>query len=201
MAVETQPFPKTLPKLRDVIELEFEVKRVVRAATDEGGAATEEEQIWVTVSTETPIKRWFGIEILGHQPNEVDLKDAKDGLPLYLEHGMSEFLPDPDLMIGSVRDLTLESGKIRGWLDFSDSARAQQAKKDVLARHWRYMSVGRVGSKVKETKAPVKGGDAEARVVSWKPAEASLVGIRSTSSRRSTGVPGRVPGRVRGKQP
>ena len=173
MPATLKPFPKSLPKVRDLVELELEI-REVRAATDEAPA---EEQIWVTLSTESPVKRWFGQEVLGHQPSEVDLKDAKQGIPLYLEHGMSEFMPDPDLMIGSVRDLTIENSKLRGWLDFSSSARGQQARADVKAGHWRWGSVGRIRDKAKETKAPVNGDDREVRVVRWKPVEWSLVGV------------------------
>ena len=45
-----------------------------------------------SLSSEAPVERDFGIEILDHSPQAIDLSRARDGLPLLFNHDMFDLL-------------------------------------------------------------------------------------------------------------
>jgi len=106
---------------------------------------------------------------------------ARKGLSLYLEHGGGAGIPNPDLFIGSVINIELNETKKRleGDLRFTSSARAQQAKADVLSRDLKWLSLGRIAKKDKPVEQPdLKQGEKPTYLVTrWMPVEESLVGI------------------------
>ncbi len=83
-----------------------------------------ERMVPASLSSERPVQRWFGAEVLQHTPDAVDLTRAQDGLPFLFNH-------DSGQPIGLVRNIRVEDGKLRGDLHFSRNARATDVWADV----------------------------------------------------------------------
>lgn len=174
--------PATLPQQYLCCELEFE--RSARAAGDEGA---EEEVITVTISTETPHKRRWGVEILSHEESAIDMSLARKGLSLLLEHG-GEFDPYsgtagrilPGHHLGFVDNIRVKSKKLVGDAHFEDSPHAQEVKRGVLSQPptRRFVSVGWLPILAKQTKVAKEPGQINEFIwTRWKPVEVSVVSI------------------------
>lgn len=118
------------------------------------------------LSSEQPVERWFGQEVLVHSTKAVNLDRARDGsLPLLFSH-------DPTRLIGSVTNIRLEDGRLRGTLTFGRSEDAEERWRDVQDGHLRSVSIGyTLDEWVQE-----KGSD-EVKVTRWTLLEASMVSI------------------------
>jgi HK97 family phage major capsid protein/HK97 family phage prohead protease len=136
---------------------------------DDGDGAPETYDI--TASSEQPVDRWFGREILDHDPKSVDLSraDPEHGLPLLSVHdGRS-------LPIGRVRKLKAKDGKLQGRLQPSASTRGQEAS-TLLKEGHRELSIGYDVSQYDYT--PGKAGQPDTyRATKWQPMEISMVGV------------------------
>lgn len=137
-----------------------------REATVERAAA-EDGRIPIALSSETPVARWFGTEILDHGSTALDVKRLKArGLPLLDAH-------DTRQQIGRVEDITLDKDRVlRGMARFSESARAQEIKRDMLAGIRTDISIGyRVDEYL------VNEREEEYRATRWTPLECSTVAV------------------------
>ena len=130
-------------------------------------ADDEQRSIEASLSSETPVARRDGDEVLAHSPEAVDLSRAP--LPLLEGHDQSR------LNIGLVENLALEGGKLRGKLRFGASARARELWEDVKTGIIRGISVGYEVLKTERQ----RGGY---RVVRWRPVEISLVAVPADST-------------------
>jgi HK97 family phage major capsid protein len=130
----------------------------------------ETRTVELALSSETPYERWFGMEILGHGPGEVDLSRLSNGAALLLGH-------DPDNQIGVVESCRLDSDRVlRCTVRFSRSAHAEEIFQDVLDGIRTKVSVGYMTSDYAMTKGE-NGGPDIYRFTGWTPYEASLVAI------------------------
>lgn len=77
-------------------------------------AADEDTRtVAASMSSETPVRRWFGNEILSHDASAVNLERINGGaLPLLWGH-------DTDAMLGAAEGFRLENGRLVGQLRFS----------------------------------------------------------------------------------
>lgn len=100
---------KTKPKVSPVQQ------RNVSLAT--ASAVEESRSLRAALSSEEPVKRYFGTEVLRHSSDAIDLsRAAENGLPLLINHD------DQSLPIGRVQNIALErDGVLRGDLTFSES--------------------------------------------------------------------------------
>jgi HK97 family phage major capsid protein len=137
------------------------------ADTEEGDGAEEYD---VSLSSEEPVGRWFGNEILDHSAKSVDLTRAEQGLPLLKNHDSYGALP-----IGRIHGLKAAGGKLRGTMTFAPTADGKDAKALVDFGH-REMSVGYSVDRYEVTEGR---GDAPStyRATRWTPLEASLVSV------------------------
>ena len=120
-----------------------------------------ERTIEASLSSEYPVQRAKGKEVLVHDQNAVDLSRAP--LPLITGHDTQE------LPVGVVEGLRVEGGKLRGSLRFGESQRAQEVYADVKSGILRSLSVGYIVGATERAQ-----GDSY-RVTKWQPYEASLV--------------------------
>ncbi len=90
-------------------------------------AVNEDGTIEISFSSETDqVERWFGIEVLSHEPGAMDMTRAQHGLPFLLNH-------DPDELLGRVENIRIgPDRKGRGTVRFSSSPEAQQVRQDML---------------------------------------------------------------------
>jgi HK97 family phage major capsid protein/HK97 family phage prohead protease len=99
-------------------------------------AQPEQRSIACILSTETPVIRQGYREVLKHNDSAVDLSRADDGvLPLLWSH-------DPAQHLGSVRDIRIHDGKLRGTLHFAKGDFAEEKWQAVRDGHLRHVSVG-----------------------------------------------------------
>jgi len=129
-------------------------------------ADNDARTIPAALSSEIPVSRWFGTEVLVHESDAIDLSRAVDGLPMLFNH-------NADQPIGIIRDIRLDAdSKLRGVLHFSKNAKASEVWDDVRDGFLKDISIGYQIRKWKE--------DAESdtvRVTDWLIHEASVVTV------------------------
>lgn len=141
-----------------------------RAAVDE-----EARTVSISFSSEYPVERWFGNEILDHSPSSVNLGRLQDGAPLLLGHDWRD-------QIGVVETASVGADKIgRATVRFGKSARAQEIFQDVVDGIRSKISVGyRIDEMVLEKQDKEKGDTY--RATRWTPHEISIVPVPADPS-------------------
>jgi HK97 family phage major capsid protein/HK97 family phage prohead protease len=139
-----------------------------RAAKIDEDARTVE----LSFSSETPVERWFGSEVLAHD-GKVRLDRMNTGAPLLINH-------DTDDQVGVIEKAYIDGDKGRAVVRFSKSARGEEIFQDVRDGIRRLVSVG---YRIHETKTEKKSGGVEViRVTDWEPLEISLVAVPADAS-------------------
>lgn len=161
-------------EIRSLIDQINEKKPQLRAqiiAAPERAGEADQNTFEISVSSEAPYERWFGIEVLGHKDGEVDMSWLKSGnAPLLLQH-------DHGRQIGVIDSARLENGRVTAVVRFGSSALAQEIKQDVEDGIRSNVSIG---YRVDEMVLTKKGGDQkpdEYRVTKWRGHEASIVSV------------------------
>lgn len=133
----------------------------------------DDRTISFSCSSETPVERYFGDEILDHDPRSIRLARFQDGAPLLMSHDSCE-------QIGVVESATLDQRKLVVTVRFSKGEAGQAALDDVRDGIRRNVSVGyRVYEMALENE---KEGRKTFRILDWEPIEVSLVSIPADSS-------------------
>ena len=117
-------------------------------------------------SSEHPVARYFGNEVLSHDASAADLSRLNDGAPLLFNH-------DVDRVIGVVEAARIDDKARRGYarVRFSKNEFAQEILADVKDGILRNVSFGYSIDKMEER----GGGDYVA--TAWSPYEISMVSI------------------------
>jgi len=138
----------------------------------------ENRTIMIGVSSEEPVERRFGMEVLGHNEDEIDMAFMSQGRsPLLLDH-------DATKQIGVVEEFGIDSENKRtvAKVRFSKNQMADEVYRDVLDGIRQNISVGyQVNSMEKEDEE--RDGVPIYRVNSWSPLEISAVSIPADQSR------------------
>ena len=141
------------------------------------GAIDEEKRIVrIGVSSETPVERDFGLEVLGHNKEDIDMEFMASGrAPLLNNHKMDE-------QIGVVRSFYLDEAQRRtvALVEFGKSALAQEVFEDVRTGIKQNISVGYSINKMVRSK---DGEGKEYYRASWTPMEASIVAVPADPSK------------------
>jgi HK97 family phage major capsid protein len=136
---------------------------VERAGIDES-----KRTIRLSFSSETPCERYFGVETLGHAPEEVDLSRLNGGGALLRQH-------NPDQQVGVVERAWTEGTKGYAEVRFSRSQSGESEWQDVKDGIRTLCSVGYEIQAMKEIEK--KDEISSFRVTRWKPYEISLVSV------------------------
>lgn len=120
-------------------------------------------------SSETPVERWFGEEILDHSAGAIRLDRLEGGAALLVNH-------DWDDQVGVVERVEIGADRRgRAKVRFGRSARADEILQDVSDGIRRHVSFGYIIHKIEvETR---KGAPDLVRVTDWEPYEISLVSV------------------------
>lgn len=127
----------------------------------------EKRTVRMAVSSEEPVDRSFGKEVLDHDERSIDLEFAKSGrMPLLLDH-------DPRQQIGVVEDVRLDGSarRLRATVRFGKNGLAKDVFEDVVDGIRTNISVGY------HVKSMVEDGEGSYRVDNWLPMEVSVVSI------------------------
>ena len=152
----------TLSKIENLRSLVGKYQRAEMTTFDE----VEDRTYEFPFSSEYPVARYFGNEILSHEKGAADLSRLNDSAPLLFNH-------DPDRVIGVVERAYLDDKKRKGYakVRFSRNPFAQEVLSDVKDGVLRNVSFGYSIDKMEER----EGGDFVA--TSWAPYEVSVVSI------------------------
>lgn len=140
-----------------------------RASFDE-----EKRTIELSFSSEEPVQRWFGFEILDHKSESVDLRRINQGGPLLMDHNTRD-------QIGVIEEARIGADKKgRARVRFGASTRALEIFQDVKDGIRSNISVGyRVLKLVTEK---VEKDVETLRATSWIPLEISIVSVPADTS-------------------
>ena len=126
----------------------------------------EERTYEFPFSSEYPVARYFGNEILSHEGKAADLSRLNDGAPLLFNH-------NPDRVIGVVERAYIDGNKRRGYarVRFSRNPFAQEILSDVKDGVLRNVSFGYSIDKMEER------GSGDFVATAWSPYEISVVSV------------------------
>ena len=125
----------------------------------------EERTVEFSFSSEYPVERSFGVEVLSHEDGAADLGRLNDGAPLLFNHDM-------DRPIGVVERAYIDKDKKKGYsrVRFSKNSFAQEILADVRDGIMRNISVG---YRIKE----MEERNSEFVATNWEPYELSVVSV------------------------
>ena len=153
----------TLTKIEALRSMEYQGKYQRTEATQ--FRAVEERVMEFPFSSEYPVERYFGKEVLSHEMNAAILDRLNDGAPLLFNH-------DPDRVLGVVERAWVDGKKKRGYakVRFSRSKAAQEILDDVCDGILRGVSFGYQIDDMEER-------DGSMVATRWSPYEISVVSI------------------------
>jgi HK97 family phage major capsid protein/HK97 family phage prohead protease len=138
-----------------------------RVASFDASAVKEESRsLEFSFSSEAPVARWFGDEVLSHDSEAVDLTRLNDGAPLLWNHNL-------DQVLGVVERGWIDGEKKRGMVAvrFSRSAFAEEKLADIRDGILRNVSVGYNINDADQAR------DGSIVATSWQPHEVSVVSV------------------------
>lgn len=131
-------------------------------------------KVKLSFSSETPVERFYGNEILSHEKGHVRLERINTKAPLLYNH-------DPADQIGVVESATVKDGRGEAIVRLSRSARGEEMLKDIQDGIRSSVSVGyRIYDMAEEKRG--KGEPSDFRVTEWEPLEISIVSIPADTS-------------------
>jgi len=124
-----------------------------RTTTIQKRDANDDGEIEIAISSETPYERWWGIEILSHAADAVDMSRLGDGRhPLLLNH-------NTDDQIGVVKMAQVDDDHVlRGMVQFSRGQLGQEILTDVQDGIRSLVSVGYFIDEIQEIEPPDTDG-------------------------------------------
>lgn len=148
----------------------------IRAA-DEGDAAEDSRRVMLSLSSEEPCRRWFGNEILCHDPDAVDLSRLQ-------ELGVVLFNHDRNTVIGRVDSVELDEQehKLRAEIIFDDDEESERVYQKVKSGTLKGVSVGYAVDVWEEVEAGAMSSNGRFEgpcsvATRWTPHELSIVSV------------------------
>lgn len=128
----------------------------------------EKRTVEVAFSSEEPVERWFGDEILSHAAGAVDLSRLNDGGAVLFNH-------DWDDQIGVIERAWVDADRRgRALVRFGNSAKAAEKFQDVQDGILRHISVG---YSIADFEEEVSDGSRTFTATRWQPYEISFVTV------------------------
>lgn len=154
--------------------------------------AAQEGVIELAISSEAPYERWFGIEILRHSADAVDLSRLADGRhPLLLNH-------DTEKQIGVIQSVRIDEDRLlRGTAKFSRGALGQEIQQDVEDGIRSLVSVGYFIDEIEEVERAADGTETVKRRLSGEEFEREMRALHGDGFYRS----GLAAARAQGQEP
>ena len=145
-------------------------ERTVQLNFERSSINEDARTVELALSSETPYDRWYGTEILGHGPGEVDLSRLTNKAAFLMDHNARD-------QVGVIESARLDADRVlRCLVRFGRSARAQEVFQDVADGIRTKVSVGYMTSDYTMTKGENGAADTY-RFTGWTPFEGSLVSI------------------------
>lgn len=161
-------------------------------ATAATRAADDSDLVRIAVSSEAPYERWFGIEILRHTSDAIDMTRLGDGRhPLLLNH-------DTENQIGVVKSAWIDDDRVmRADVKFSRSQLGTEIRQDVEDEIRSLVSVGYFIDEIEEVKKEADGSETVIRRMSGEEFEREMRAEHGETYQRS----GPAAARAKGETP
>lgn len=130
---------------------------------------TEARTVEIAFSSEVPVTRWWGSEILDHSPGACRLDRIKQGGALLMDHEWTD-------QVGVIESVRIDADRVgRAVVRFGRAARADEIFQDVADGIRRNVSVGYQvhGYEIESS----RNGEETYRITDWEPIEISFVSV------------------------
>jgi hypothetical protein len=129
----------------------------------------ESRTFTIPVSSEAPVDRWWGTEILDHTDTAINMDRLRDGAPVLLDH-------DPTKQIGVVEGARVHQQRLEATIRFSRSALGEEVMQDVIDGIRRNVSIGyRIDDLTEISKDTY-------RATRWSPLEVTVTSVPADNS-------------------
>lgn len=137
----------------------------------------EARTVDLAFSSEQPVERAFGYEVLDHNPESVRMDRLVDGAPLLVGHNMDD-------QVGVIERASIDEDRVgRVVVRFGNSERANEIFRDVVDGIRRHVSVGyRIFDARLDKRASDDGELDTYRITDWMPFEVSIVSVPADAS-------------------
>lgn len=142
---------------------------------DRNAVDEEARTVGLSFSSETPVERWFGMEVLSHDPKHVNLGRLNDGAPLLMDHNIND-------QIGRVESAMVDGKRGQAVVRFSKSARGSEIFNDVMDGIRQNISVGYRINEMELDESRSEGEVETFVATSWQPYEVSVVSVPADNS-------------------
>jgi HK97 family phage major capsid protein len=133
-----------------------------------------------SISSEAEIERFFGIEVLSHDPSAIDTTYLKRGMAVMAQDRLTHGYHD-GTQVGIFEDHEVKAKKLTGTVRFSRSAKAQEIASDVEDGIRKQVSVGYRVLKAKVERG--KAGKPDRWVATrWQPFEVTILPLAADVS-------------------
>ncbi|ELB2912181.1 phage major capsid protein [Vibrio parahaemolyticus] len=129
----------------------------------------EDRTVELSFSSEEPVERWFGMEILGHQPGECDLSRLNNTGAFLMDHNVRD-------QRGAIEKAWLDAAKGRAVIRLSKNERGEELLNDMKDGIRPHISVGYRILEIIHVKRDESGQDWY-RATKWQPYEISSVSV------------------------
>ncbi len=175
MTEEARPYhdEEDEDKERKVVDLKVNYRTIDLSRSE--FVDEENRRVRIGVSSEEPVERSFGMEVLGHSAEDINMEFMESGrAPLLLDHDMTK-------QIGVIEEFKLDQTANRtiAVVRFGRSALAEEVFRDVLDGIRMNISVGYRVDKLTR----MKDKDEDYYRASWTPLEVSSVSVPADQSR------------------
>ncbi|WP_027858393.1 phage major capsid protein [Marinobacterium jannaschii] len=143
---------------------QFRTLTVVREAIDEEARTVE-----LSFSSEAPVERWFGMEVLGHKSGECDLSRLNNSGAFLMDHSVRD-------QRGAIESARIDKKVGRAIIKLSKSERGEELWNDIRDGIRPHISVGYRILEIVHTKRDENGLDWY-RATKWQPYEISSVSV------------------------
>ncbi len=167
---DPEGFKKTLEDFRRTLTLEHPMERVQKLTRE--AVDMENRIVSLSISSEAPVKRWFGTEILGHDPGEIDTSRLDASAPWLWMHDFMD-------QRGVILSYEIANGRMTFKVKLSRSDEGEELLNDIQDGITPNTSIGYKVLEFKDVTPPDAPRDADPiyRAVRWMPYEGSSVTI------------------------
>lgn len=138
-----------------------------------GTVDEEARTVELSFSSEYPVERWFGMEILSHRSGAVRMTRFESNASALVNH-------DWDDLVGVIESARIENGKGKAVVRFGTSERAEEIWQDVKSGIRTHISVGYI---VHAMELESERDDVRTyRITDWEPFEISFVTVPADPS-------------------
>jgi HK97 family phage major capsid protein len=148
---------------------QFRTLSFVRESVDDDARTVE-----LSFSSEEPVERWFGMEILGHGPGECDLSRLNNSGAFLMDHNTRDHR-------GAIESALIDQKKGRATIRLSKSERGEELWSDMRDGIRPHVSVGYRILEIVHVKRDESGMDWY-RATKWQPYEISSVSVPADTS-------------------